>query len=243
MWSGVPREWVQTWADKNHMQTLSTAMGPLMLKNHGRCLKSTKSKAQWSRYVKVASRIFALYVPKGHEITVLTRPPPNKFHPMGLSTYQSVEEPILKGMQGGEPVSRINLVHLTVADASDFRYQISPEDKTHLWTDRYKLHQLRKHHRRTAKRYVCITPMRCTVSSLETHRAVELRKFESHHEPSRNPTLFSLSSISVPFRPPQSSLRFTPLQWIGDYHSTITDWNARPVTILLATSETTGAVT
>lgn len=107
-------------------------MGSLMLKHNERCLKLKKSKTQWSKYVKGASRIFALYVPKGHEITVLTRPPPNKFHPMGLSTYQSMEEPILKGMQGGEPVSRIDLVHLTVADAGDFRYQIWPEDRTHL---------------------------------------------------------------------------------------------------------------
>jgi len=161
MWSDVPREWVQTWADENHLQTLSTAMGPLMLKYHGRCLKSKKSKEQWTQCIKGASRIFALYVPKGHEVTVLTRPPPNKFHPMGLSTYQSVEEPILKGMEGGEPLSRIDLVHLTVANASDFRYQIWPEDRTHLWIDRYKLHELRKHYRRTAKRYVDIVPMRC----------------------------------------------------------------------------------
>lgn len=125
--------------------------------------KLKRSKAQWKDYVKGASRIFALYVPKCHEITMLTRPPPNKFHPMGRSTYQSMEEPILQGMQGGDPVSRIDLVHFTVTDASDFRYQICPEGRTHLWSNRYKLHQLRKHYRRTAKRYVDIVLRRCTV--------------------------------------------------------------------------------
>jgi len=165
MWSGVPREWAQKWADENHMQTLSTAMGPLMLKHHECCLKLKKSKKQWTTYVKGASRIFALYIPKGHEVTVLTRPPPNKFHPTGLSTYQSIEEPILKGIYGGEPVSRIDLVHLTVADACDFRYQIWPEDRTHLWDDRYKLHPLTNPYRRTAKRYVDIMPTMFTVSA------------------------------------------------------------------------------
>ena len=139
MWTGVPREWAQKWADERKMQTLSTAMGPLFRKHHPSCQKTKMSREEWSKYVKGASRIFALYVPKNHEITVLTQPPPSRFNPTGLSTFQSIEEPILKGVHGGASVSRIDVVHITVAAATDFRYQIWPEDETHMWTRRKKL--------------------------------------------------------------------------------------------------------
>jgi len=135
MWTGVPREWAQKWADERNMQTLSTAMGPLMMKHHPSCLKSTKSSAQWTKYVKGGSRIFALYVPKSHKITVLTRSSPNTFNPEGLSTFQMVEESILKGLDDDDLVSRIDLIHVTVADAKDFRYQIWSKNETHMWDE------------------------------------------------------------------------------------------------------------
>jgi hypothetical protein len=52
MWSGVPRQWAQHWADENEMQTLTTAMGPLMMKENPSCVKQRKSKKQWLRYVQ-----------------------------------------------------------------------------------------------------------------------------------------------------------------------------------------------
>ena len=133
MWTGIPREWAQKWADERNMQTLSTAIGPLLLKHHPSCQRKRMSSKQWKKYVKGASRIFALYVPKNHEVTVLTRPPPTRFNPTGSSTFQSIEEPILKGLRGGNPVSRINVVHITVAAAKDFRYEIWPKDETRVW--------------------------------------------------------------------------------------------------------------
>jgi hypothetical protein len=154
MWSGVPREWVQHWADKNGMQTLTTAMGPLMNKSHDSCRKSSKSKKQWKEYVKGASGLFAKYLPKGHVVTVLSRPPPQKFNPYGCSTYQSIEEPVLKGIFGGAAVLRIDMVHFTVVDAESYRYQVWPVDETHKWIENYGLNPLIKSYRRQTKRYV-----------------------------------------------------------------------------------------
>src|ERR1700730_1032826 len=75
MWSGVPREWAQRWADENEMQTLTTAMRPLMVTKHPSCAKGRKTRKEWSRYVQGASGLFADQMPKGHVVTVLSRPP------------------------------------------------------------------------------------------------------------------------------------------------------------------------
>jgi hypothetical protein len=76
MWSGVPREWAQHWADENEMQTLATAMRPLMMKENPSCAKQRKSKKQWLRYVQGVSALFTDHVANGHVVTVLSRPPP-----------------------------------------------------------------------------------------------------------------------------------------------------------------------
>ncbi|KAG8531636.1 uncharacterized protein KY384_003267 [Bacidia gigantensis] len=102
------------------MQTLTTVIGPLIDKEHSLCLKSTKSAEEWSIYVKGASELYALHIPKGN----------------------TLEEPILKGRKGGEPVSRIEMVHLTVAGAQQFRYQVWPIDKIHEWIEKFGLHSL-----------------------------------------------------------------------------------------------------
>jgi hypothetical protein len=47
MWSGVPRESAQQWAGERQMETLTTAMGPLMLPEDLLCLKRKKSPNQW----------------------------------------------------------------------------------------------------------------------------------------------------------------------------------------------------
>ena len=109
MWSGVPRERAQQWADEHGMQTLTTAMGPLMSPSHPSCLRLKKSSKQWSKYVKGASILFAQYAAEGQRVTVLSPPPPQKLHPSGLTTYQSIEEPILKGEVGGAAVLRIDI--------------------------------------------------------------------------------------------------------------------------------------
>jgi hypothetical protein len=77
MWTGMPREWAQLWADQNNVKTLTSIMGPLMDTSHPSCRKSRKSRQQWRKYVKGASGLFAKYVCRGSSVVVLTRPPPN----------------------------------------------------------------------------------------------------------------------------------------------------------------------
>jgi hypothetical protein len=164
MWCGVPREWVQRRADENGMQTLTTAMGPLMMTRHPTCAKRHKTPAEWAGYVKGASGLFAYHLPKGCVVTVLCRPPPQKLNPEGLSTYQKIEEPFLKGLFGGAAVSRIDMVHPTVEGAETYRYQVWPIDETDQWIRRYGSNPLKKHVGKRTKRYtslvlsVSITP-------------------------------------------------------------------------------------
>jgi hypothetical protein len=56
------------------MQTLTTAMGPLMDTKHPSRLKSRKSAKAWKRYVQVASGLFTSCLPTGNVVTVVSRP-------------------------------------------------------------------------------------------------------------------------------------------------------------------------
>ena len=91
------------------------------------------SPKQWKNYIEGASRIFALYVSTLHHITVLTLPPPTRFNSPRLSSFEGIEEPILEGLYSGYPVSRTDLVHITVAAAKDLEHEIWPNDETRVW--------------------------------------------------------------------------------------------------------------
>lgn len=134
MWTGVPRDWVQLWADEHGLQTLTTAMGPLMDHEDASCRKHSKNVDEWSDYVRGASELFAACLPKGHKVTVLTRPPPHRFNPEGKSTYQLFEEPILKGLSDGAPVLQLEIVHFTVVGKENSRYQLWPVDEQEAWS-------------------------------------------------------------------------------------------------------------
>jgi hypothetical protein len=154
MWTGVPQTLVQRWSDENGMKTLTTSMGPLMDKKHPSCPRLSKNKRQWRRYIKGASGIYAYHVPKGNVITVLSRPPPQRLNPLGCSTYQTIEEPVLKGAHGGTPVSRIYMVHITVVGAENDRYQVWPNDETHKWIEKHGWSLMEKQYMRDNKRYI-----------------------------------------------------------------------------------------
>jgi hypothetical protein len=79
-----------------------------MIPENPLCLKGRKSQNQWSKYVKGASAVFAWHISRGEKITVLSPPPPERFHPSELTNYQAIEEPILKGEIGGSAVLRID---------------------------------------------------------------------------------------------------------------------------------------
>ncbi|KAK5460315.1 hypothetical protein LTR55_011942 [Exophiala xenobiotica] len=118
------------------------AMGCLMQPEHPSCLKPKKSNDAWSRYVKGASAIFAHYAAQGQAITVLSPPPPDRFHPSGWTNFQIIEEPIMKGQLGGAPVGRIELVHPGVPGAEDFRYELWPIDRALSWTEKFAWRQV-----------------------------------------------------------------------------------------------------
>jgi hypothetical protein len=81
--------------------------------------------------------IFAWYISRGERVTVLSPPPPERFHPSGQTNYQAIEEPIVKGMLRTSAISRIEMVHPTVKGAEDMYYQIWPVDNTTTWTARF----------------------------------------------------------------------------------------------------------
>ncbi|KFY29936.1 hypothetical protein V494_08359 [Pseudogymnoascus sp. VKM F-4513 (FW-928)] len=147
LWSGVPRSDAQHWADERELQTLSTAMGSLMVPEHPSCLRSKKTPQQWSSYMKGASAVFAHHISEGKKVIVLTPPPPYKFHPSGLTNYQLIEEPILKGELGVHGLFRIDMVHLTVKGAENFKYQVWPVDQTHTWIAKFGLPMRTQHWR------------------------------------------------------------------------------------------------
>ncbi|KAK1623852.1 hypothetical protein BDP81DRAFT_303767, partial [Colletotrichum phormii] len=133
LWSRVNRTQVQAWADQRGIQTLTTAMGPLMDHSNPLWSRSEERPSAWSKYVKGASLVFAWRISQGSFTTVLTPPPPERFHPDGLTNWQDIEELVLKGRLGTPTSCRIFLAHPTVQGAEDFRYQIWPLDSTDQW--------------------------------------------------------------------------------------------------------------
>lgn len=126
-WTGVPRGWVQRWADEHGLLTLTSAMGPLMDVTDKRCPKLRKGKKKWGKYVKGASGIFARYACGRGIVRVLTLPPSRAEFLRPLSSYRTIEEPVLKGSSGYCCAAQINSVHL-LANSEAMEYQSWPED-------------------------------------------------------------------------------------------------------------------
>lgn len=118
-----------------------------MVPENPSCLRSKKSLPQWSNYIKGASAVFAHHISEGEKVIVLTPPPPNKFHPSGLTNYQLIEEPILKGELGDHGLFRIYMVHPTVKGAENFKYQVWPVDQTDTWIAKFGLPKTTPHWR------------------------------------------------------------------------------------------------
>lgn len=144
LWSGVPRDKAQEWADRHHLQTLTTAMGPMMDEKHPDCLKLKKSPHKWSRYIHGASELFAWNIARGEKVTVLSPPPPERFHPSGLSNYQAIEEPIIQGSLGQCAVRHIFIVHPTVTESGEFSYEMWPADESSTSVERFGLQTFKR---------------------------------------------------------------------------------------------------
>jgi hypothetical protein len=126
-WTGVPREWVQQWADEHGMLTLTSAMGPLMDRKDPRCLRRYKELEEWSKYIKGASVIFARYACRRGIVRVLTLPPSWAGFIRPESTYRNIEEPVLKGRSGYCCAVQINTVHL-LTTLEELEYQTWPKN-------------------------------------------------------------------------------------------------------------------
>ncbi|KAB8227911.1 uncharacterized protein BDW43DRAFT_316421 [Aspergillus alliaceus] len=126
----------QKWADAHNMQTLTTVMGPLMEPQQPHCDRGKKS---WSRYVHGASAIFAWCIAQGQSVIMLSPPPPERFHPSGLSYFQLIEEPIIKGTAFHEAPCWILMVHPRVKGAENVCYEIWPHDSSSAWIERFGL--------------------------------------------------------------------------------------------------------
>lgn len=137
LWSGMHREEAQTWGNHHGLQTLTSAMGPLMDPEHLMFAKKLKSDAQWSQYVKGASILFAQHIARGERVVVLCRPPPEKFHPSGITNYQALEEPVLKACIGMNSQFVLEMCHPMVPGAENYCYEVWPTDKTTKWVKRF----------------------------------------------------------------------------------------------------------
>lgn len=144
LWSGVPRDKAQKWADDHHLQTLTTAMGPLMDTKHPKCLRPKKSSHKWSQYIHGASAIFAWCIAGSEIVTVLSPPPPERFHPSGVSNYQAIEEPIIQGQLGQNSVRQIIMIHPMVEGSEEFLYELWPMDKSFKWIEKFGLPKTRR---------------------------------------------------------------------------------------------------
>lgn len=143
LWSGMLREYAQKWADRRDFQTLTTALGPLLDPSRPECPHIRKPSAGWAGYIHGASVIFGWYISQGDLVTVLSQPPPQRFHPSGLTYYQTVEEPIIKGRLGNKAAGRIVVIHPTVGGkAEDFQYEMWPHDELSLWTTKFGIPQI-----------------------------------------------------------------------------------------------------
>ncbi|KIL89239.1 hypothetical protein FAVG1_07633 [Fusarium avenaceum] len=124
LWSGMPRATAQQWADAHGFQTLTTSLGPLLRTDDPDCCYCQKTKTKRSNYIHGASIVFAWFISQGDLVTILSQPPPQRFHPTGRTFYQLYEEPLIKGMLGNRPVTRIVVAHPTIQSALDFTLQL-----------------------------------------------------------------------------------------------------------------------
>jgi hypothetical protein len=142
LWSGMLRATAQQWADAHGFQTLTTSLGPLLRTDDPGCCYCQKTRTNRINYIHGASIVFAWFISQGDLVTVLSQPPPQRFHPTGQTFYQLYEEPIIKGLLGNRPVTRIVVAHPTIQSALDFTYEMWPHDEFSLWTENFGMQDI-----------------------------------------------------------------------------------------------------
>ncbi|KAJ5227672.1 actin-like protein 10 [Penicillium chrysogenum] len=86
---------------------------------------------------------------QGELVTVLSPPPPERFHPSGHTSYQEIEEPIVTGQVGQSAVAQIIIVHPTIKGGEEFFYELWPVDRGSTWVENFGLQSATRRWRRT----------------------------------------------------------------------------------------------
>ncbi|OAA77511.1 hypothetical protein LEL_04334 [Akanthomyces lecanii RCEF 1005] len=111
-------------------------MGPLKDRSDLSCRYRVKSAKQWTRYVRAASILFALYISTGREVVVLTPHPPQRLNPTHTSYCQNIEEPRLTSYCD-ENEFKIIFAHPRTKAVKDYIYQYWPLDCVAEWTAQF----------------------------------------------------------------------------------------------------------
>lgn len=111
----------------------------LVDKKNPLCPNHDKSKLSWIKYIKGASAVFAWSVSRVKTVVVLSPPSPQRFSPIGLTNFQTIEAPILYWAGTLSHTSlQIYYMHPMVKGAEDFLYQVWPVDDTKNWDTHFK---------------------------------------------------------------------------------------------------------
>lgn len=166
LWTGLNEEIVLAWVKARGFQCLRMAMGPLMDKRNPDCPRRTASPKQWVQYIHGASAIFALKISGGAVVTLLTHPPPERFHPSGATSYHVLEDPIIKGKHGNRSVKKIQIVHPMATKASMDPYMLWPRDEVATWISQHGLGKGKVKWREVSLRQIDGLD-RCTATSIK----------------------------------------------------------------------------
>lgn len=179
-------------------------MGPLMMPEHPLCLQSKKTAHAWSEYTHRASAIFAWHIARGETVTVLAPPPPDRFNLSGLTYYQAIEQPMIKGAFDNASVDRIYLVHPMVKRAEGLSYQFWPDDNKSTWIKQFGLQPRPRKWRTTGKRGGKLK----IKNMIGLHDYLPHSPIISNSTPDKKVSLQGFADVSHPF---SSNLKDKPL--------------------------------
>lgn len=173
LWESVEHAKVEKWAKQHSMQTLSIALGPLLEEGNPQYLKAGMTPARTQKFMRGAGALFTWYISLGGEVTIVCRPPPERFNPGLHTNFQQNELPILRtAIETSSLV--VYMVHPDVERATDPPYQVWPHDETQMWIDKYgKDPYPRRPWRSVSKESLHLAPLR--KSALERVNGIFMR--------------------------------------------------------------------
>lgn len=146
--------------------------------NNQLCPKREKTPATWTNYIHSASAIFAFYNSQGSVVTILSSPPPERFHPSGNTSFQTIKNLVITGKLSNRPVGRIEAVHPVVPAAQNFSYQLWPRDKVASWIHVFGLIGQATYWRPVARKH--LAPILVTYYNSNSAPATDKKHFMQH---------------------------------------------------------------